>query len=160
MFAPSIFFSHGSPMASITISPFQKDFHTVSGVRGVSTRVSWCFKGKSVRRPATRPKRQTGSPGLFNERISLGKRILSQEWHTIQSTFRTAMFRLLSDGTSFFTSRFQKRQLGVGTSELPQSHCGGSTNTFPKYGRLKASQRAWKMATNGTSTARRGTISE
>ena len=28
MFAPSIFFSHGSPMASITISPFQKDFHT------------------------------------------------------------------------------------------------------------------------------------
>jgi hypothetical protein len=106
------------------------------------------------------PKRQTGSPGSFNTRISLGKRILSQEWHMIQRTFWTAMFRLLSNCTSFFTSRFQKRQMGVGTSELPQSHCGGSTNTFPKYGRWKASQRAWKMATNGTSTARRGAISE
>jgi hypothetical protein len=36
----------------------------------------------------------------------------------------------------------------------------GGTNTFPKYGRRKDSQRAWKMATNGPSTARRGTNSE
>ncbi len=85
----------------------------------------------SSRRPATRPKLQTGSPGSLNTRISLGKRILSQEWHMIQSTFLTAMFRLLSDCTSFFTSRFQKLQMGVGTSKLPQSHCFQHEH-FPK----------------------------